>query len=178
VTLAALIVLLPLLVMKFTDEVAWDLTDFIVAGILLLGAGFTYELLARMAGHIACRAAVGLFVASALILIWMNVAVGLIGSEDNPANLMYAGVLAVGIIGAIIARLQPQRMAKALFATALTQALITVIALIAGMYRYPGSSIAEIVNLNIFFIALWIASALLLRKAASEKLPAGAGSEK
>jgi hypothetical protein len=32
----------------------------------------------------------------------MNLAVGIIGSEDNLANLMSGGVLAVAIIGAII----------------------------------------------------------------------------
>ena len=47
------ILLLPVLAMQFTDEVVWDLTDFAVAGALLLGAGFTYELVASKAGHIA-----------------------------------------------------------------------------------------------------------------------------
>ena len=63
----------------------------------------------------------------------MNLAVGIIGTEDNPANLMYGGVLAVGIVGAIIARFQPHGMARALVATALAQALVAVIALIAGL---------------------------------------------
>jgi hypothetical protein len=30
------------------------------------------------------------------------------GSEDNPANLMYGGVLTVGIFGALLARFQPE----------------------------------------------------------------------
>ncbi len=51
----------------------------------------------------AYRFAVGVALAAAFLLVWMNLAVGLIGSEDNPANLMYFGVLAVGFIGAIIA---------------------------------------------------------------------------
>jgi len=42
--------------------------------------------------------------------------------------LMYIGVLAVGIIGALIARFQPHGMARALFATALAQMLVAVIA--------------------------------------------------
>ena len=129
----AFILLLPLLAMQFTDEVVWDLADFAVAGVLLFGAGLTYELVARKGGTIAYRAAVGVAVAAALLLVWMNLAVGLIGTEDNPANLMYVGVLAVGIIGAVIARFQPHGMARALFATALAQMLVPVIALIAGM---------------------------------------------
>src|SRR5919112_554087 len=103
-TIAALILLLPLVAMQFTDEVAWDETDFAVIGAMLFGACGTYELAARMTGNIAYRAGVGVAVVAAFILIWMNLAVGIIGSEDNPANLMYGGVLAVGILGALIAR--------------------------------------------------------------------------
>jgi hypothetical protein len=57
-----------------------------------------------MTDNRAYRAAVGVAIAAAFILVWMNLAVGIIGSEDNPANLMYGGVLAIGIIGAVIAR--------------------------------------------------------------------------
>ncbi len=163
---ATLILLLPLIAMQFTDEVAWDLADFAVAGALLFGTGLTYELVARKMGSIAYRVAVGVALAAALLLVWVNLAVGLIGSEDELANLMYVGVLAVGIIGAIIARFQPHGMARALFATAIAQMLVAVIALIAGMHQYPGSSVSEILNVNGFFVALFVLSALLFRRAA------------
>ena len=39
-----------------------------------------------MTGNSAYRAAVGVAIAAAFILVWMNLAVGIIGSEDNPAN--------------------------------------------------------------------------------------------
>lgn len=161
----ALILLLPFLAMQFTDEVVWDLADFAVAGVLLFGAGLTYALLARKAGNIAYRAAVGVAVAAALVLVWMNLAVGIIGSEDNPANLMYIGVLAVGIIGALFARFQPHGMARALFATALAQALVAVIALIARL-GYPWSGPLELTLLNGFFVVLFAGSAWLFRRAA------------
>ncbi|MFQ5890661.1 MAG: hypothetical protein ACE5JR_11495 [Gemmatimonadota bacterium] len=173
----AFILLLPLLTMQITDEVVWDLADFAVAGALLFGTGLTYELVARKMGSIAYRVAVGIALAAAFLLVWVNLAVGLIGSEDELANLMYIGVLAVGIIGAIIARFQPHGMARALFATALAQTLVAVIALIAGMYQYPGSSVSEIVNVNGFFVALFLGSAWLFRTAAREQTPAGAGPE-
>src|SRR3712207_3821669 len=105
--IAALLLLLPLMAMQFTDEVNCDETDFAVAGALIVGVGVTYELAGRMTGNVAYRPAVGVALAAAFILIWMNLAVGIIGTEDNPANLMYGGVLAVGIIGAIVARFQP-----------------------------------------------------------------------
>jgi CHASE2 domain-containing sensor protein len=78
---------------------------------------------------------------------------------------MYFGVLAVGIIGAIIARFQPHGMARALFATAIAQASVAAIALIAGL-GLPWSPPAEIILLNGFFIALFAGSAWLFRRAA------------
>jgi hypothetical protein len=72
--------LLPLLAMQFTDEVNWNLTDFIVAGVLLFGAGLTYEVLARKGDTVAYRVAVGIAVAAALLLIWMELAVGIFGT--------------------------------------------------------------------------------------------------
>jgi len=171
----AFLLLLPLLAMQFTDEVAWSLADFVVAGALLLGAGFTYELVARKGGHIAYRAAVGLALAAALLLVWMNLAVGIIGSEDDPANLMYLGVLAVGLIGAVIARLEQRGMARALFATALAQALVPVIALIiwkpsitSDASGWGSAGVLGVFGLNAFFVMLFVGSALLFRRAVRE----------
>lgn len=103
------------------------------------------------------RVAVGIAVAAALLVVWMQ---GAVATEDDSPGLMFFGVLVVGIIGAIIARFRPQGMARALFATAFAQALVAVIAMIAW------KQYLEILILSGFFIALWIGSALLFRKAA------------
>lgn len=153
----AFLLLLPLLAMQFTDEVNWSPADFAVAGALLFGSGAAYRLIARKSGSLAYKAAAGLAVGTALFLNWLNLAVGLIGSEDNPANLMYIGVLAVGAVGALAARFRPSGMARALFATALAQMAVAVIAHLAGLgFTYI---------LNGLFAALWASSALLFRKA-------------
>jgi hypothetical protein len=167
----AFILLLPLLA-----EWPWTLADFVFAGALIFGTGLTFVLVARKAGNIAYRAAVGVALAAALLLVWLTGAVGIIGSEDNNANVMYFGVLAIGIIGAIIARFQPHGMARALFATTLAQALVAVIALIIGLGS-TGSPPVEILALNGFFVALFVGSALLFRYAARERTPAGAEPE-
>jgi hypothetical protein len=172
---AASILLLPLLAMQITDEVAWDLADFAVAGAFLVGTGLMYGLAARKAGNIAYRAAVGVALAAAFILVWLMGAVGVIGEEGDHADLMYFGVLAVGIIGAVIARFQPHGMARALLATALAQGLVAVIALIAGKHQAPVSSVLEILGLTGFFVALFIGSAWLFRQADRRQSPADAG---
>ncbi len=89
------------------------------------------------------------------------------------ANLMYFGVLAVGIVGALIARFRPRGMARALFATALAQTSVAVIALIAGL-GYPWSGPLELSALNGFFVALFVASAWLFRRAEHARPERGA----
>ena len=161
----ASILLLPLLAMQFTDEMAWGVFDFVLAGVLLVGIGLVYALV-RNAGNLAYRAAVGIAIAAALLLVWMVGALGVIGETGDRADLMYGAVLAVGIVGAIVARFRPEGMARALLATALVQALVAVIALIAGKHEAAISSVAEILLLNGIFVALFIGSAWLFRHAA------------
>jgi hypothetical protein len=124
----------------------------------------------------AYRFAVGVALAAAFVLVWLSLGVGIIGADGDPANTMYFGVLAVGIVGAIVARFRPHGMARALFATALAQALVAVIALIAGL-GLPWSPPLEILAVNGFFVALFVGSALLFRYAGREVAPAGAGPE-
>lgn len=162
----ALLLLIPLVAMQFTDEVVWTLTDFIFAGILLFGTGLTYKLITRKSGEIAYRFAVGFALFTGLFLIWVNGAVGIIGSENNEINLLYFGVIAVGIIGALIVRFRAEGMTLTLFAMAIAQAIVAVIALFTGMAEAPGSSVTEIIGVNGFFIVLFVVLALLFRYAA------------
>ena len=118
------------------------------------------------------RFATVLALATAFILVWLIGAVGVIGAEGDPFDLMYFGVLVVGIIGAISARLQPYGMARALFAMAFAQVLVTLVALIAGKHQSSVSSVPEILILNGFFIALFFGSARLFGNAALEETPA------
>ena len=138
-----------------------------VSVILLIPAG-TYELaLALRRRSTAYRAAVGLALAAAFLLVWINGAVGIIGSENQPANRMYAGVLLVGIIGAAIARFRPDRMAIALFATALAQLSVPVLALFIwrSQLSWGGAGMLGVFVINAVFATLVLGSAWLFRRA-------------
>lgn len=154
---AALLLLTPLVAMQFTKQVDWDMDDFVLFGLMLAAACGTYELAARTSGNGSYRAATGVAVVTAFVLVWMNLAVGIIGNEENPANLMFGGVLAVGFIGALFARFRPRGMALALVATAVAQVLVCVIALTAGI-EAPWI-------LTAMYAGFWLASAGLYRKA-------------
>ena len=120
----------------------------------------------------AYRLAGGLAITAAFLIVWLNAAAGLIGVEDDdPANLLYVGVLAIGFIGAVIARFQPRGLARALFATALAQALVGAIAL-----KLPNTaSSVQIVIVHGVLVALFAGAALLFRHAARKGIPSRAG---
>ena len=159
----------------------WPAFAFPFWGALLFGTGLTYELIARKGSTIAYRAAVGVACATGFVLFWINAAAGIIG--DGPVNLMYLGVLAVGFIGAFIARFEAREMALALFATAVAQMLVPVIALViwkAGWQDLlidPNSphppfdpGIGPVFGLNAVFVMLFVGSALLFRRASANRL--------
>jgi hypothetical protein len=146
---------------------AWDAADFVAIWVILAGAVLAYKFVASKAPNGTYRVAVAIAVVTGIVLIWMNGAVGLIGSEDNPANLMYGGVLAIGLIGAAIARLEPSGMARALSVTAVAQFLVPVIALIIWRPDFsPG--VVQVLGLNFGFVLMFAASALLFRHAATK----------
>ena len=160
---AAFLLLLPLVAMQFTDEVQWTASDFAVFGTMLLVACGAYELALWASGNPVYRAAAAVAVGTAFFLVWSNLAVGLIGSERNPDNVLYVGVLAVGIVGAVVARLRAPGLAWTLVAMAVAQVLVPAIA------RALGS--VEVLLLTGTFVALWFTSAWLFRKAAREETP-------
>jgi hypothetical protein len=159
---AALILLAPWVAMQFTDEVNWTVSDFVFAGVLMFGALGTYELAVRKTGDTAYRAAAGVALAAAVLLLWANAAVGI---TDSAADAIYAGVPAVGIVGALVARFRSRGMARAMFAAALAQALIGVYALHAGIVPAHNSAF-EILAITGFFAALFVGAGLLFRQAA------------
>ncbi|MGF7118372.1 hypothetical protein J2749_001359 [Methanobacterium oryzae] len=150
--------------MQFTDEVNWSLFDFVLMGTVLFSVGLAYELVVRKSKKTMYRIAFGIGLAGAFLLFWVNGAVGIIGDSQS-VNLMYGAVFAVGIIGSLVARFKPRGMARTLFAVALTQMLVPVIALII----WPPSiiswapSVLGVFVLNAFFAMLFVVSAVLFR---------------
>lgn len=114
---------------------------------------------------LAYRSAIAVALGAVFVLAWLSLGVGIIGADGDPANAMYFGVIAVGLIGSIVARLRPIGMSRTLVAMAGAQGLVTAIALIARL-GLPWSGPAEILLLNGFFIALFAAAAWLFRRAA------------
>jgi hypothetical protein len=174
--IAAVVVVILLLASHFIDGWNWPPGGFVLVGSLVFGLGLTYQLVTRNRDAIAYRAAVGLAFAAAFLLTWGNFVQM---ADVTPAAAMYFAVPLVGVIGAAVARLRPKGMARALFATALTQALVLAVALILFITRNPqvGSwTPPELRGLggNAFFVLIFAGSALLFRKAGHGESAAGA----
>ena len=162
------LLLIPLWGNRFVEGWNWTLSDFLGMGTLIFGTGLLYELIASRSAAPAYRAGIGLATATGFVLLWANLAVGIIGPEDNPANLMYFGVLAVAFLGAVLVRFRPRALARVLFATAFAQALVPWLAL-ANRSAELSPGFAPVLVLNTVFVLLFFTSALLLRRADPKK---------
>lgn len=76
----ATLLLIPLIAIQFTDEVNWTLSDFVVAGALLLGTGLVLDFVIRKVKNRKSRIIIILVIFIFLLLIWAELAVGIFGT--------------------------------------------------------------------------------------------------
>lgn len=160
--IAAGLLLLPAIAMQLfpASGVDWTGSDFVVMGLMLATACGLYELGAWLSGNPAYRAGFGLAVLTGFLTVWVNLAVGMLGSEYGPVNLMFAGVLFIAAAGSLIAGLKPRGMVPAMVAAAVAQLAAAGIGLAMG-----GFAPRELMFTAMFALP-WLASAALFRKAA------------
>ena len=157
---AALLIMVPLVAMQFTEEVNWTASDFLFAVVLFGSVGLAFEFIVRTSSSVAYRFGAAIALLAAFLTIWVNCAVGMIGDEDNPLNLMFGAVLIVALGGAILARLKPAGMARAMAVAAVAQ----VGASAAGLSTDLRGGV-----LSMGFAGLWLVSAWLFRTVSGEQ---------
>jgi hypothetical protein len=157
---AALLLLLP-----WVANAPWTLSDFVVMGLLFGLVGGGLELAVRTSSNLSCRLGAAVAILAAFLTLWVNGAVGMIGSEGNPYNLVFLGVPALALAGAVFARFRPEGMSRAMIAAAIAQAA-------AGAAGLPSDMLGGIFSAG--FALFWLLAAALFRNAAREQAPAGA----
>ena len=75
-----ILLLIPFVAMQFTNEVNWNIADFIIMGILLLVTGLICELVLRRVKSLTNRILICGIVLFALFLVWVELAVGIFGT--------------------------------------------------------------------------------------------------
>ena len=165
--IALAVILVPLVAMKLQVEgVNWTLSDFGFAAVLIGGTGVLYELAVRASGSWAYRGGVALALAAGFLTTWVNLAVGIIGNEDNPVNLVFFAILAIAAAGTIVARGKAEPMARAMTVAAAAQALVGIAVLAYGIGAMEPPPPVMLFALIEIFAGMWLGSALLFRKAA------------
>ncbi|MGA8890944.1 MAG: hypothetical protein WB493_05200 [Anaeromyxobacteraceae bacterium] len=103
---AGLLLLAPLVAMQLTDEVRWTAFDFAVFGALLAVTLVAFELGLRGARDGVARLAVAVAVGATFLLVWAQLAVGVLA---QPGGRVFAAVVALAILGAVVVRLRRPR---------------------------------------------------------------------
>lgn len=74
------ILLIPFVAMQFTREVNWTAGDFVVAAVLLAGAGALFELARAKLRTGRSRLIAGVVIGICFLFVWAELAVGVVGS--------------------------------------------------------------------------------------------------
>ena len=122
-------------------------------------------------GRIAYRIAAGVAIAASLLQVWINLAVGIVGNEDNPVNLGFFGVVVTAAACAFTARFRADGMARAMLAVGAVQAtLAVVVATAPSTARDEPMGAIGVLTLSGFFTALWLVSAALFHTSSLRRL--------
>ena len=158
------LLMVPLVASQVVEGWHWNAGGFVFVYVLFFATGMAYALIARKMGAWSYKAGVGVALAAGFALGWSNIVQ--VADSGHPENLMYYSVLAVGIVGAGLARLKARGLALTLFAMAATLALIAVM-LPSGAPPYLARNMA--IGHGVY-VVLFVASGLLFRRASLTEL--------
>ena len=159
------LLLLPAIAMNFTSEVQWTLSDFLLMGLMIGCVGLGIELAVRATRNNSYRGGAAVALLTGFLVTWANGAVGIIGNEDHPANLMFFAVIGIAIAGAFITRFRARGLTVTMSAAAAGQFAVPLIAI--AIWSPPMTAdLARTLIFNSAFAVFWLASAYLFRDAA------------
>lgn len=165
---AAALMLAPAVATQVSDEMAWDSADFILVGVVLAAACLAWEIAMRKTKSWTFAAGAIVAAGAAFLLLLVNGAVGFIGNEDDPVNLLFFGVVTLALGGAIIVRFRPEGLARTMAVTAGAQAAAAALA--AAMVPDLRGFLVG----TAMFVPLWLLSSWLFARAAREAGPSDA----
>lgn len=158
------LLLVPLVMMQIVDDWNWGPGAFLFLGIMIGGVLLLYEFAVQAGVSMAYRGGVAAALAAAFLMIWMNLAVGIVG-EDNPLNFNFFMLVFAAVVGAYTARGEAAGMARAMLGVTVVQVLLAIaIATAPSTAREPGGGIGVLILCG-FFAGLWLLSAGLFHRA-------------
>ncbi|KFZ37298.1 hypothetical protein HR45_11555 [Shewanella mangrovi] len=159
----------PFISSQVTNGVVWSYGDFIVAAVLLGGTASCYQWISHRAGnHFPYRVATALAMVASLLLVWANLAVGLMNTPADDHNLFFFSVIMVGVIGTLWSQRRPRGMSFTMLAMAAVLFAITVglsihIMPLSAVTLSPQQQFSVVFCLSI--VALYLLAAWLFHRA-------------
>lgn len=151
---------IPWLLMRFTGEGVWTAFDFVAFGVMVGAVCVCFELAMRLSNRWTYRFAAFMTVIGGFLMVWANLAVGIIGNEKNPQNLMFYAVLLIGLVGALVSRFDAHGLMWTLRLMAAAQLGVFLFAAALDWARLP--------VFTIFYFSLWLIAGELFKRSTHE----------
>jgi hypothetical protein len=159
-TVAAALLLTPLVMMQISDEWHWGIGSFLFAGVMIGGAGLLYELAEKASGSRAYRGGVAVALAASFLTVWTTLV------RDDGTGIGYFMLIMAAAVGGFAAWFQAAGMARTMFGVAVMQAWLgLLIATAPSTARLPDGALKVLVFTG-FFTMLWLIAAAFFRSAA------------
>ncbi len=169
--LRPLLITLGILVLPAIGELTveswdWGPAGFLLMGTLLFVTFLMIELLAKQSSNTLYKIAVALTTLTTFGIIYVNLAVGIIGDGNN-TSACYFLVVPVGFIGLAVSRLKPKGLSITAFCMAAIVLLVPTIALLLNdpyILEAPGP--LKVFILSACIAACYVVAGVLFRQAA------------
>ena len=151
------------------DDAFFDRLPLLLLALILIGIIIAVVLTWKNKSGI--RSALGLALFTSFLIVWMNAAVGIIGSEENRINIIYYGLVIFSIIWVMFENYSVLGFARSMFASMIVAVLLGVsVMIIAGINGVSFIGLIQIAALNGMFATLYGISALLFRRSAQNSI--------
>lgn len=164
---AGVALLVPLVSSRIVEGWNWGPGAFACTYLLFFSTGMAYTRIARHAAVWTYKAGVALALVAGFVLGWATMVH--LSETERPIHLVNFGVLAVGAIGAVLARLRARGLSYALFA----MAAALILAWTMTQVVFTDSIAGPVWNIGVVhggFVLLFATSGLLFRHASRHEL--------
>ena len=145
---------LPVIAVQLSDEFDWTSSDFLFAAVFLTILGIGGEIALRVGRNAPHQLGIAIAALGGFLTVWINGAVGMLGSEDEVTNLYFIALVGIAVVASFLVWFRPAPMRWIMATLSASQFGVGII---AGLWTMPGHAIEW--GVLAFFAVIWGASA-------------------
>ena len=161
-TAALVLLLIPAVMMRVSNDWHWGIGSFVVAGVMIGGVGLLYELAEKASGSRAYRAGVAIALVTSFLTIWTTIV------RDDGNGIGFLLLVVTAAVGAFAAWFRPAGMARAMLGVAVMQALVGIAVATAPVTASVPDAASRALIVSGSFAVWWLTAAMFFRAAARE----------